>query len=291
MSITWEEALQDYRSHHFRVFTREQILSTPPEILTAELPASTAVLAFMQQLAQPQLSLREAFVTAVQSFDESMHPNGIFAPLIELLDRAMHVAIMYGEHFVWKSPDQWSYLFMVENGVKSADGSDASAFFVVHPPATRTHIQQAEAVIGVPFPPTYMQLLQMTNGLGLDLNELAFICGAGNARAAWDKAELFEAGNFLRDTYQEIASYWFAWQDVLAYERQRDRETGIDTFRSDERKYIPFAYTYDEWCFDRTNPDERGEYPVYFWDHELREATYKYPNFEAWFVDVAILGN
>ncbi len=288
MSIAWEEVIQDYHSQNFHIFTREQILSTPLETLTAELPASVAVFAFMRQLSQPQSSVREAFVTSLQSLNEEID---VFVPLVDLLDDVVQVAIVYGEHFAWKSPDQWMYLFMMANGVESVNGSDPSPLFVAHPPATKAHIQQAEAVIEATFPPSYIQMLRMTNGLGLYLEEGAFICGAGEARANWSKTGLRQSGNYKHISYHEIAIYWFEWQDVLAYERQRDQQTGINTFLSNERKYIPFAYTYDEWCFDRTSPDERGEYPVYFWDHEMREATYRYPNFASWFVDVAILGN
>ena len=62
-----------------------------------------------------------------------------------------------------------------------------------------------------------------------------------------------------------------------------DREGGIDTFLSDETILVPFSMTFDAWCFDRTRPDEDGEYPVMLWDHELREAKERYPDFAAWF--------
>jgi hypothetical protein len=46
---------------------------------------------------------------------------------------------------------------------------------------------------------------------------------------------------------------------------------------------VPFAQTFDAWCFDRTRTGEDGEYPVMLWDHELREAKEIYPDFVAWF--------
>ncbi|MGH7488910.1 MAG: hypothetical protein ACREMY_25405, partial [bacterium] len=68
-----------------------------------------------------------------------------------------------------------------------------------------------------------------------------------------------------------------------ASERVMDRERGENNFRSDETALIPFATTYEDWCFDRTRPDRAGEYPVVLWDHELRTAEDRYPNFSAWF--------
>jgi len=59
-------------------------------------------------------------------------------------------------------------------------------YILAHPPATVTHIQQAETVLGTALPPSYVQFLQATNGLGIGTNERYCICGAGEARAVWD---------------------------------------------------------------------------------------------------------
>jgi hypothetical protein len=83
--------------------------------------------------------------------------------------------------------------------------------------------------------------------------------------------------------YHEVAASWRAFQGTYDYERIMDRERGEDTFRSDETVLIPFAHTYEDWCFDRTRPDSAGEYPIVLWDHERREATDMYPQFDAWF--------
>jgi len=81
----------------------------------------------------------------------------------------------------------------------------------------------------------------------------------------------------------EVAAAWREFAGTYAYERIMDRERGEDTFRSDETALIPFAYTYETWCFDRTRPDSAGEYPIVLWDHELRAATDRYPDFDSWF--------
>ena len=41
-------------------------------------------------------------------------------------------------------------------------------------------------------PPKYVQLLQATNGLGIALDEVQFICGTGSARARWDDVLAFQ---------------------------------------------------------------------------------------------------
>ncbi len=111
------------------------------------------------------------------------------------------------------------------------------------------------------------------------LNEMECIYGVGNARAVWEDVQTFQPGVPFKHAFHEIGSYWLQWLNVLTYEGQRDRETGINTFLSHEQLYIPFAYTIDDWCFDRSHTNEQGEYPIVFWDHELREATYRYPDF------------
>jgi hypothetical protein len=60
-----------------------------------------------------------------------------FVPLKHLLENAAHVAILYGEHVAWKSPDKWSYLFEVLD----EDDRNARNWIIAHPPATREHIQ------------------------------------------------------------------------------------------------------------------------------------------------------
>jgi hypothetical protein len=284
MTITWESALQHYRSLHFQVFTREQLLHDSLEILLRDIPTSPATISFLHSLSQPQMSLWESFFTSILSVHRSVQEHKVFAPLRRLLNDATRVAVLFGEHVAWKSPDKWSYLFEVR------DGSDRNVrhYVIAHPPATTEQIQQAEAVLRIQLPPKYVQFLQATNGLGIALDEVQFICGVGHARAKWDDVLAFQSGAPLRDEHHEIASYWLQWQDVLTYERQRDRETGINTFRSDERVCVPFAYTIDDWCFNRSQPNDEGEYPILFWDHELRQAYYEYPDFEAWFLDIVV---
>lgn len=287
MSVPWQSVLDQYRAKHFHVLTHEQLVQTSPEKLTKDLPLTPAVISFLRSLSQPQMTLGKAFVTSVQAVHTEVQTYEIFAPLRNLLSYVTNVAVLYGEHFAWKSPDQWSYLFEV----KDVNDQQVRNYVLAHPPATKEAIQQAETMLGMQLPSQYVQFLQATNGLGLALNETQFICGAGEARASWggwDKERRFQPATIPQKTYHEIASYWFQWQDVLAYERQRDRETGLTTFQSDERVCVPFASTIDDWCFDRSQPDEEGEYRILFWDHELRQATYMYTNFAAWFVDIVI---
>ena len=281
MSSTWESILESYRAQGFQVLTRESLLHASLETLINGLPISAPTLSFLQHLSHPHLSLWDAFFTSILSVHGDIQEKEVFLPLKHLIAHATQVAVMHGEHFAWKSPDKWSYLFQVRDQFESK----TYHYFVAHAPATLNQIHQAESVLGMQLPPTYMHLLILTNGLGLYLDERSFICGVGDARAAWDEVVNFQKLTFPRHEYHEITSYWLQWQDVLEYERERDRQTGINTFRSNERVYVPFAYQTDDWCFDRSRKNEEGEYPIFFWDHELREATFRYPDFEAWFID------
>jgi len=243
---------------------------------------SVPTLSFLQHLSDPHLPLWEALFMSVLSVHGDIQEKEAFPPLKQLIGHATQVAVMYGEYSAWKSPDKWSYLFQV----KDLFESNTYDYFVAHAPATLEQIHQAESALGMQLPPTYVRLLTLTNGLGLYLDERSFICGVGDARATWDEVVNFQKLTFPRHEYHEITSYWLQWQDVLEYERERDRETGINTFLSNERVCVPFAYKSDDWCFDRSQHNEDGEYPILFWDHELRKATFKYPDFEAWFIDI-----
>jgi hypothetical protein len=281
MSKSWDDILQNYASQNFQIWTQERANQISAEDFLRHKPASLATTTFLHYLANAQTTLWDAFFAGIQSMDANVQESTVFAPLRYLLARATRVAVLYGEHFVWKSPDQWSYLFEIA----PLEEEHRYRYILAHPPATVAHIQQAETVLGTALPPSYVQFLQATNGLGIGTNEQYFICGAGEARAAWDDDVTFQAGVFTKPLYHEIASYWFQWQEIYAYEREQECETGVNTFRSDEKVCIAFASTCDDWCFDRSTSDARGEYPVVFWDHELREATLRYPDFASWFID------
>ncbi len=279
MSSTWNEALNVYHAQHFTVLTREDLFTSSLDTLLGSIPVPLPTLRLLEHLSQPYLGPGEAFFRSIQSVHGEGHE--LFPPLKDMIERVTQVAILYGEAFAWKSPDKWSYLLQVRDLFES----NTHHFLLAHAPATLEQIQQAETLLGMLLPPQYIGFLQGTNGVGLALEEQRYICGVGDARAAWD-----EAVTSLSPEYHEITRYWRRWHDVLAYERERDRETGITTFISDERICVPFAYTIDDWCFDRSRPTAEGEYPVLFWDHELREATPQYADFESWFVDIVING-
>ena len=81
MTITWESALQHYRSQHFQVFTREQLLHDSLETLLRDIPTSPATISFFHSLSQPQMPLWESFFTSIQSVHSSVQEHKVFAPL------------------------------------------------------------------------------------------------------------------------------------------------------------------------------------------------------------------
>jgi hypothetical protein len=109
----------------------------------------------------------------------------------------------------------------------------------------------------------------------------ARVRGAGPRRANWDAVMLIlwmKCGG-----QDEVAARWREFQGTYAHERIMNRERSEDTFLSDETALIPFAHTYDDWCFDRTRPDAGGDHPIMLWGHEAREATDRFRNFDSWF--------
>ena len=283
MTLTWDEALMHYSdAQRFQVFTRSTLQHMPINVLLSGLDVPVPTLHFLQNLSQLHLSVWDALVLSIRQIHPQFQEE-VFLPLKHALMHATNVVVIYGNFYPWTSPDKWKYLFQMN------DLSDPKklVYLLAQPPATLHHIHQAEQILGMRLPPSYINFLTFTNGLGLGVYPEEFYCvyGVGEARALWDDVVQFQSTNALILDYHEISSNWLQWQNILAYERGRDRETGINTFISDEHVCVPFARTGDEWCFDCSKPNEQGEYPILFWDHELCEATWKYADFASWFTD------
>jgi hypothetical protein len=206
----------------------------------------------------------------------------LLEPVRALLARAEYAAVVWGHPDHWQSPQQWGYLLQV----RSRRVGRASEHILLHAPASPADIASAEAALRMRLPPSYQRFLALTNGLGIGTTELTYIGGAGPARAYWEPVIL---NHWLEcDHCHEIAAMWRQFQGVYDYERIRDWENGENSFLSDETALVPFAQTYDAWCFDRTRQRADGEYPVMFWDHETREASERYPDFPTWFAGEAM---
>lgn len=278
MPDPWQEILSEYRAKRFEVITREDLFRYPYAPASAKTSISEATHIFLQQLSRPDLTPWQALWFSVQSVHPTLQQRQIPGILLECFQHISKVAVLYGDHFAWKSPDKWKYLFEMTNPFDATQVQ----YLVIHAPATLHELQQAEAVLGMTLPPSYKHLLMCSNGLGLGKNEISVVLGAGPARADWDAVLTFPPTETPHPNYHEICWCWLSWQEIYAYERQRDREEGVNSFLSDERVLVPFASTYDAWCFDRSQRLDNGEYTIVFWDHELREATYSAPDIDAW---------
>ena len=195
------------------------------------------------------------------------------APLRAILRRAEQGALVWDQRFAWGSPDQWGYLCSIRSGHVPSSSSN----FLFHLPATVGGLQAAERVIGMAFPAGYRSLLTVTNGLGIGVQDLSCVFGAGPQRTNWD---MVLHGDWLHvDHAREIASAWRAFCGVYAEDEALD-----DVARSllDRRVLVPFAQTYERWCFDLSAPRTHGEYPICMWDHELCRAQYRYISFADW---------
>ena len=219
----------------------------------------------------------ESAARQTPSIRSEISDQSVLAPFRALLSRAQPLAVIYGHPHHWTSPNQWAYLLKVNHGQHSRD----YGHMLMHPPAREEDITQAERILGIPLPPSYRHFLLLTNGLGVGEAENGYVCGAGPQRAIW--APVMLNAWMKCGAQHEIAARWREFQGVYADERVMDRERSENTFRSDETALIPFATTYEDWCFDRTRPNSAGEYPVVLWDHELRAAEDRYPNFDSWF--------
>ncbi|HEX9055941.1 MAG TPA: SMI1/KNR4 family protein [Ktedonobacterales bacterium] len=287
---SWQAALDSSIRAGFRTHPLDTALTaTDWSHLSAEeppLPVRTFTELWAQQSAQHAVEPWRILVESAASvtpgirdeLDGVAEPSAL-GPLRALLARVEQAAVVFGHPGNWTSPDQWAYLLQVRH----AQRADAYEHVLLHPPASEQDLAQVEHVLAVPLPHSYHRFLLLTNGLGLGERELSYVCGAGPRRAAWPAVQLNQWMECARQ--HEIAAAWREFQGIYAYERIMDRERGENTFGSDETALIPFASTFDAWCFDRTRPDSAGEYPIVLWDHEARAATEHYPQFDAWFAD------
>lgn len=279
----WQRALHACRASGIDALPLGMPLTGAAWELLAEAAPPPAVRAFAdlwtQQLLAPWDVLARSAATVNPRILDAEPASGAVGRLRSLMEQIEFVALTYGQTAQWSSPDQWAYLVQIGR----AWGQGQPGHLLLHPPATDADVAKAEHALNLTLPPSYKDLLAYTNGIGLGPTEDRYIGGAGPSRARWKPVVL----NFWLECagQHEIAALWREFQGMYAYERIQDRERGENTFLSDETALVPFAFTNGIWCFDWTQPDADGEYPVVFWDSEVRQARTIYPDFAAWFAD------
>lgn len=278
----WRQTLQEHQQKGVIAVSCEETDAEARLRTLAEAELPTSVAAFLQRWRQTShdswQALLQNAITVNPGVIKELASSSLLQPLRSLLASAEQVAILCWPSTPWREKQQWSYLFEP----KSPRGEEASSYIVLHTPATPQEIAAAEAVLRMALPPSYRCFLSVANGLTIGTSGAAGIHGAGPMHANWDTVVL---NQWLEcEKYQhEIAAQWRSFQGLYDYERIMDWERGENSFGSDETILVPFAYTYENWCFDRTRPGENGEYPVMFWDHETREASEYHANFSSWF--------
>lgn len=83
MTTLWEQTLQEYRATHVHVLTREDLAHTSLEHLIADTSASRSTQTFLRQLADPRVSLWDAFVRSVQCVHEDLQESDLFGNCAE----------------------------------------------------------------------------------------------------------------------------------------------------------------------------------------------------------------
>lgn len=236
---------------------------------------------FADLAARREMDLWGALVESAASVHPYIHDElldgAALAPFRALLARTDHPAIIFNAASSWKELNRWGYLLTA--GAPTPAGR--SVLLVLRPPARAHDIRMVEHALALTLSPSYRRFIMLSNGLGVGARESPYVYGAGPQRANWNAVLL----NLWMDCrgHNEIAARWREFQGTYAYERIMDRERGVDTFLSDETALVPFAHTYEDWCFDRARPAAHGEYPIGLWDHEAREATDQYKDFDDWF--------
>jgi hypothetical protein len=280
----WREALRSAHTAGFRTLPLESKLSDDwwTSLTDAAPPAAVQIFA-RRWLETPDAPWRVMLDSVAAANSEALAEIEVdshsLRGLRSLVSRATRGAIARRKEIDWAEEDLWGYLVQFRH----ARDADRGEQVMLCLPALPADSRQAEHVLNLKFPTTYRLFLLLTNGLkiGAPSSLPCDIYGAGPRQAKWDPVLLdswLECQGFM-----EIAARWRAFQGVYQYERTMDRGRGEDSFLSDEAILVPFAYTYEHWCVDRTRQNENGDYPVMFWDHETRGATERYRDFGAWF--------
>ncbi|GCE11826.1 SMI1/KNR4 family protein [Tengunoibacter tsumagoiensis] len=278
----WRKILQSYRAQGVQaVSLAEPEAEKLVRALVVGEPLPPAVASFirlwLKGSGEPWQILIQSASVVHAGVKKELGSGSLLEPLRALIQRVVDVAILCWPPTPWYPSQRWGYLFQV----KALQAEKAPKQIVLHTPASLQDIAQAEAALRLTLPPSYRRFLLVTNGFATGVHRIPWICGAGPGLANW-KSVLFNKWSDC-EGYHEIASLWRAFQGIYDYERIRDWENGENTFLSDETVLVPFAQTYDEWCFDRSRRKVSGEYPVIFWNHETRQASDYYKDFSSWF--------
>lgn len=278
----WQQTIQEYRARGIRLIALEEedAETRLPSIAqgTPPAPIETFLHRWKQDSSDPWHVLVPGAARLNPEVTEELTPAMLLGAFRSLLTRVEQGAILCWPPNQWDAFPRWGYLFQIA----SPDPEGASEHIVLHAPASSEDIRAAEAVLRLNLPPSYRRFLLLANGLGTTPDERSWIFGAGPQRANWKAVVL---NQWLEcEHHFEITAYWRAFQGTYDYERIRDWEHAKNTFLSDETLLVPFAHTFETWCFDRTRPGRNGEYPVIFWDHETRKAHDSYEDFSSWFM-------
>ncbi len=276
MDNSWQKALANAEKAGFHSFGLGDHPPTPDELVRVSAhPVPQAVLAFADLWARPgrepwQILVQSA-VTVNTAIDGS-HPS--LRSFRQLVERAGQAALLWDQQGTWASPQRWGYLLQIQ----SRNEGDKFGYLTLHPPATFEDLTAAQEIINVQLPPSYQGVLLLTNGLGIRAQESSFLCGAGPQRAAWATVK---GSDWLDcDHMHEIAANWRLFYGVYS-----DEGFAMEPYIREalnNKTLIPFAETYDTWCFDRSRQSQAGEYPIGIWDHETCEITFAYTNIGEW---------
>ncbi len=190
-------------------------------------------------------------------------------PLRRLIEQAQQAVIVWHPSRV----ENWSCVLILPPRQRGYP----PGYLKLFEPATSAEIAAAEAVLGMALPPSYQDLLLVTNGLGFSPSGVTQVMGAGPKRALWD---VVLRGDWLScEAYEEVAAQWRFFQGGYADLRTQEQDI---IFHTDETVLVPFLVIEDVYCFDRSRPDLSGECPIVFWDHEDLGGCDVAPTFRHW---------
>ena len=270
----WLEAQEAMRKDGLRLIEIESTTErTQVEVFFQQpLPDPAQVfLDHFQQNGNIWEALVQSAVSVKNHLKDGIFSASFFPTLQQILSESKHLAIFQGQSGIWGSPDPWGYLIDTQ--------ALSMSQIILHLPVSPAVFDEVETRLQIRLPKSYRQLLSFSNGIGRGPRELSYICGAGPQRANWTA---FEDEPFKK-SFHEILFEWHQWISIYEYANEEDVANEENIFQTNYHTLLPFAYTFDAWCFDLSDTRTDHDYPVMIWDHEDRSATLKANNFAEWF--------
>ena len=257
----WDQEVLNLRTQGFEVYGAKDL------ILTQQHDIPSFFLSIAKGIINAQ-TLDDSYKNALQLEGIECNTNRFWPIFASILNRCIHLSFITGQHGNWVSPQKWRLMVSLND-----PNNQVNRIYIFYPPANLFDKEMSKQCI--PIPQTFIDFVTISNGLGIGALENQYICGIGPSRGDWEIVTRHIP--VYSSLYQELVIETLCWNNSY----DSDFEVGNIT-NSKYKSLIPFAYTFDSWCYNRFFTDVAGEFSVYLWDHEQTKPVREEKSFYEW---------